>query len=63
MAIQLIPSAVAAQIMVGFIGKGQAASAYIMLLIVLAVGIVTLLTMLGMKDANAEDRDYGKKAA
>lgn len=61
MAIQLIPSAVAAQIMVGFIGKGQAASAYIMLLIILAVGIVTLLTMLGMKDANAADRDYGKK--
>lgn len=47
--------------MVGFIGKGQAASAYIMLLIILAVGIVTLLTMLGMKDANAADRDYGKK--
>lgn len=63
MAIQLIPSAVAAQIMVGFIGNGQAASAYIMLLIVLAIGLITLFTMLRMKDANAEDRDYGKKAA
>ncbi len=63
MAIQLIPSAVAAQIMVGFIGKGQATTAYIILLVVLAIGIITLLTMLKMKDANAEDRDYGKKAA
>ena len=63
MAIQLIPSAVAAQIMVGFMQRGQTTTAYIMLLIVLAVGIITLLTMLGMKDANAADRDYGKKAA
>ena len=61
MAIQLIPSAVAAQIMVGFMQRGQTTTAYIMLLIVLAVGIITLLTMLGMKDANAADRDYGKK--
>lgn len=43
--------------------RGQTTTAYIMLLIVLAVGIITLLTMLGMKDANAADRDYGKKAA
>ena len=63
MAIQLIPSAVAAQIMVGFMQRGRTTTAYIMLLIVLAVGIITLLTMLGMKDANAADRDYGKKAA
>ncbi len=61
MAIQLIPSAVSAQIMVGFMQRGQTTTAYIMLLIVLAVGIITLLTMLGMKDANAADRDYGKK--
>ena len=61
MAIQLIPSAVAAQIMVGFMQRGQTTTAYIMLLIVLAVGIITLLTMLGMTDANAADRDYGKK--
>ena len=61
MAIQLIPSAVAAQIMVGFMQRGQTTTAYIMLLIVLAVGIITLLTMLGMKDANAADRDYGKQ--
>lgn len=61
MAIQLIPSAVAAQIMVGFLGRGQAAIAYTMLLIVLVVGIITLISMLKMKDANAEDRDYASK--
>ena len=63
MAIQLIPSAVAAQIMVGFIGKGQATTAYIMLLVVLAIGIAALISMFNMQDANAADRDYGKKKA
>ena len=63
MAIQLIPSAVAAQIMVGLLGKGQAMAAYGMLLVVLIIGIIALISMLKMKDANAADRDYGKKAA
>lgn len=63
MAIQLIPSAVAAQIMVGFIQSGKGSMAYVMLLIVLAIGIAALISMFNMKDANAADRDYGKKKA
>ncbi|MBQ8662597.1 MAG: MFS transporter [Eubacterium sp.] len=61
MAIQLIPSAVAAQIMVMLLGTGNVVGAYGLLLVVLLIGIVALLTMLKMKDANAADRDYGKK--
>ncbi|MBQ8663293.1 MAG: MFS transporter [Eubacterium sp.] len=61
MSIQLIPSAFAAQIMVGLFGRGYALAAYGMLIVVLVVGIVTLISMLGMKDANAADRDYGKE--
>ena len=37
--------------------------AYVMLLIVLAIGIAALISMFNMKDANAADRDYGKKKA
>lgn len=63
MAIQLIPSAFAAQIMVGLLGRGNALAAYGLLIVVLVIGIVTLISMLGMKDANAADRDYGTKTA
>lgn len=61
MAIQLIPSAVAAMIMVTLIQSGNATLAYIILIVVIIIGIITLLTMFGLKDANEADRDYSKK--
>lgn len=63
MAIQLIPSAFAGQMMAGFIESGHANTGYIILLVVIAVGIVATASMLNMKDVNAADRDYGEKAA
>lgn len=56
MAIQLIPSAVAAMMMTILINNGQGALAYGILIAVVIFGIVTTLPMLKMKDANAEDR-------
>ena len=61
MAIQLIPSAFAAQIMTAMILKGQAVQAYIMLAVVCVIGIIATITMLKLKDANAADRDYADK--
>lgn len=63
MAIQLIPSAVAALMMVSLLQSGHGTLAYIILLIVIAIGVITLITMQGLKDANEADRDYGKKKA
>ena len=63
MAIQLIPSAFAGQMMAGFIESGHANTGYIILLAVVAVGVIATVSMLNMKDANAADRDYGGKAA
>ena len=56
MAIQLVPSAVAATIMMALISSGHGVGAYIAVLCVAIFGIVTTLPMLKMKDANAEDR-------
>ncbi len=61
MAIQLIPSAVAASIMMALISAGHGYGAYIMVLIVAIFGIITTIPMFKMKDANAEDRIYGEK--
>lgn len=63
MAIQLIPSAFAGQMMVSFINSGNATAGYIILLIVIALGIVATASMLKLEDMNAADRDYGNKAA
>lgn len=56
MAIQLIPSAVAAMMMTILIENGQGVLGYGILLAVVIFGIITTLPMLKMKDANAEDR-------
>lgn len=56
MAIQLIPSAVAAMMMTILINNGQGTLAYGILIAVVIFGILTTLPMLKMKDANAEDR-------
>lgn len=63
MAIQLIPSAVAAMMMVTMIQNGKATMAYGILLVIIAVGLIATCTMLKLKDANEADRSYGKKAA
>ena len=56
MAIQLIPSAVAALMMVTLIGAGKGVLAYWILIAITAFGIITTIPMLKMKDAMAEDR-------
>lgn len=61
MALHLIPSAFAAQLMVSLISNGMAMVAYIILTVVLLIGIGTLVTMVPMKDANEADREYGEK--
>ena len=61
MAIQLIPSAVAATIMMSLIQSGHGTAAWIMVLVVVVIGIVATIPMFKMQDANAADRDSGKK--
>ncbi len=61
MAIQLIPSAVAALMMVTLIGMGKGRIAWIILLVIIAIGIIDTIPMLKWKDANAADRMYGDK--
>ena len=61
MAIQLIPSAFAGQMMQNMMVTGKATQAYTILLVVLVIGIITMCTMLNTKDANEADRDYGNK--
>lgn len=61
MAIQLIPSAFAAMMMVALIGAGQANTAYIILLAVIIVGLIATAMMRSIPDANLADRDYVQK--
>lgn len=61
MAIQLIPSAVAAMMMVTLIQAGKATVAYGILVVVIIVGIISLIPMMKIKDANAADRMYADK--
>ena len=56
MAIQLIPSAIAAMMMTILIDQGMGTVGYGILLAVVVFGIITTIPMLKMKDANAEDR-------
>lgn len=58
MAIQLIPSAVAAYMMAALIQSGNGNLAYIICLIVVVIGLVATWMMRNIKDANAADRDY-----
>ena len=61
MAIQLIPSAFAPLMMTRFITTGKATLGYIVLLAIIAIGFITLLTMLKMADAQKADRAYADK--
>ncbi|MCD8217691.1 MAG: MFS transporter [Clostridiales bacterium] len=61
MAIQLIPSAVAAMMMVSLISSGRGKMAYGILVVIIIVGLIATLPMLKWKDANAADRMYGDK--
>ena len=56
MAIQLIPSAVAALMMTALIDAGKGIVGYWILIGVVIFGIITTIPMFKMKDANAEDR-------
>ena len=61
MAIQLIPSAVAAMMMVTLISAGKATVAYGILVAVIVIGIIATISMAKIKDANAADRMYANK--
>lgn len=61
MAIQLIPSAFAAMMMITLIGAGKAALAYGILIVLIIIGLITTVTMLKIKDANIADRMYAEK--
>jgi MFS family permease len=61
MAIQLVPSAVAAMMMVSLITSGQAKLAYGILCVIIVIGLIATFPMLKMKDANAADRMYADK--
>lgn len=61
MAIQLIPYSFAAQMMIAFINAGKGKLAYGILLVIMAVGLITIFTMKNIKDANAADRMYAEK--
>lgn len=56
MAIQLIPSAVAAMMMITLINAGKGVLGYWILFAVIVFGIITTIPMLKMKDAMAADR-------
>lgn len=60
MAIQLIPSAVAAMMMTMLITSGKAMVGYGILIAIIVIGLIATATMLSIEDANAADRDYGK---
>lgn len=61
MTIQAIPMAFAIAFMGYFNQMGQLTTAYYVLMGLLAIAFITVLTMRNIPDANAEDREYGKK--
>lgn len=61
MAIQLIPSAVAAMMMTMLITSGNAMIGYGILIAIIVIGLIATATMLKIQDANAADRSYGGK--
>lgn len=63
LSIQLVPMAFAAQIMSSLITSGHGIQAWIMCMVIIVVGIIFCIPMFKWGDANAADRDYGKKAA
>lgn len=63
MAIQLIPSAVAAYFMAYMIQAGHGFLAWMIIVCVAIFGIISTIPMFRIKDANAADRLYGDKSA
>ncbi|MCD7769981.1 MAG: MFS transporter [Oscillospiraceae bacterium] len=61
MAIQLIPSAFAAMMMVALIEAGKAGVAFGILFVVIIIGLIATAMMRSIPDMNAADRDYVQK--
>ena len=61
MTIQAIPMAFAIAFMGKFNQMGQLTTAYYVLMGLLVIAFITVLTMKNIPDANAADREYGKK--
>ncbi len=61
MAIQLVPSAVAAYIMAAAISSGNGPTAWLCIVGVAIFGIITTIPMFKIPDAMAADRAYGQK--
>ena len=62
MAIQLIPSALAAYMMAAMIESGKGVMAYGICLVVIVIGLIATWMMRSIPDAMAADRDFAKKA-
>ena len=62
MAIQLIPSALAAYMMASMIENGNGVLAYGICLVVVVIGLIATWMMRTIPDAMAADRDFAKKA-
>ena len=62
MAIQLIPSALAAYMMAAMIEAGKGVLAYGICLVVIVIGLIATWMMRTIPDAMAADRDFAKKA-
>jgi len=62
MAIQLIPSALAAYMMAAMIESGKGVMAYGICLVVIVIGLIATWMMRTIPDAMAADRDFAKKA-
>lgn len=58
MMIQMIPGAVAANIMMALINSGRGNFAWGMCVVIIIIGLIATVPMFKMKDANAEDRSY-----
>ncbi|MGB4659494.1 MAG: hypothetical protein WBI07_09955, partial [Mobilitalea sp.] len=61
MTIQAIPFAFSVLFMAAFNQAGMLTVAYYILMGLLVISLITVLTMRKIPDANAIDRDYGKK--
>ena len=62
MAIQLIPSALAAYMMAAMIQNGKGVLAYGICLVVIVIGLIATWMLRKVPDAMAADRDFAKKA-
>ena len=62
MAIQLIPSALAAYMMAAMIEAGKGVMAYGICIVVIVIGLIATWMLRSVPDAMAADRDFAKKA-